>query len=176
VHPEIFKGMAGLAGLSGNLKFVADAGGRHSVICGNVDMIENVGRRPGMVDRQYSADRYPQILPGARTVASRRLWWRGNVVPGRRSTMADIDLGQRLCEDLGGLWRQVGTLTRAVTVFDVRFDRIDADIATLKADVAVLKTDVAELKTDVAGLKTDVAGLKTDVAGLKTDAGPRQSP
>jgi hypothetical protein len=35
---------------------------------------------------------------------------------------------------------------------EVRFDR--------------LETDVAGLKTDVAGLKTDVAGLKTDVAEL----------
>jgi chromosome segregation ATPase len=80
-----------------------------------------------------------------------------------------MDLAQRISEDLGGLWRQVGNLTRAVTVFDVRFDRVDGDIATLKADVAMLKTDMSVLKADVAELKTDVAVLKADVAELKTD-------
>ena len=83
--------------------------------------------------------------------------------------MVEMDLGQQISDEIGGLWRQMGSLTRAVTVFDVRFDRIDGDIAELKADVAVLKTDVAGLKTDVTELKADVTELKTDVTELKTD-------
>jgi chromosome segregation ATPase len=74
-----------------------------------------------------------------------------------------------LSEEIAGIWRHMGNVTRAVTVYEVRFDRIDADIAELKADVATLKTDVAALKTDVAALKTDVAALKTDVAELKVE-------
>jgi len=81
--------------------------------------------------------------------------------------MADMDLAQRISEDLGGLWRQVGNLTRAVTVFDVRFDRVDGDIATLKADVAMLKTDMSVLKADVAELKTDVAATKEQLNRLE---------
>jgi chromosome segregation ATPase len=83
--------------------------------------------------------------------------------------MVGMDLAQRLSEEIGGLWHQVGNLTRAVSIFEFRFDRIDSDIASLKADVSGLKADVSGLKTDVSGLKTDVSGLKTDVSGLKTD-------
>jgi chromosome segregation ATPase len=83
--------------------------------------------------------------------------------------MTEIDPGQRFSDDIAGLWRQTGNLTRMVAIFDVRFDRVDREIAELKTDVRELKTDVAGLKTDVAGLKTDVAGLKTDVRELKTD-------
>jgi hypothetical protein len=54
-------------------------------------------------------------------------------------------------------------------VYDVRFDKIDGDIAALKADIAGLKIDVAGLKTDVASLKAEGTNLKADVATLKID-------
>lgn len=81
--------------------------------------------------------------------------------------MAELDPEQRRSDDITGLWRQMGNLTRAVTVFDVRFDRVDADIAELKADVRELKTDVAGLKTDVTELKTDITELKGEVGATK---------
>jgi chromosome segregation ATPase len=77
------------------------------------------------------------------------------------------EINPRPGEDFAGLWRQIGGLTRAVTVFDIRFDRIDGDIAELKADVSELKADVSELKTDVTELKTDVTELKSDVGATK---------
>jgi hypothetical protein len=61
--------------------------------------------------------------------------------------------GQQVSEEIAGLWRQMGNVTRAVTLFDVRFDRIDGDIA-------VLKTDVAEIKTDLGATKEQLNRLE----------------
>jgi septal ring factor EnvC (AmiA/AmiB activator) len=75
--------------------------------------------------------------------------------------------------DRADLKAQLRTLTdfvvRSQASNEIRFDRIESDMAGVKADVVGLKSDVAGLKTDVAVLKSDVAGLKTDVAVLKTD-------
>jgi len=130
-------------------------------------MIGKLGAYPATVDRQSSAQPLSTDLPRtsyggrppSRVASATR--FRG------RRILADMDLAQRISEDLGGLWRQVGNLTRAVTVFDVRFDRVDGDIATLKADVAMLKTDVSVLKADVAELKTDVAATKEQLNRLE---------
>jgi regulator of replication initiation timing len=81
--------------------------------------------------------------------------------------MTEADVEQRISDDIAGLWRLAGNLTRAVTVFDVRFDRIDGDIAELKADVAELKTDVTELKTDVTELKVEVGATKEQLGRLE---------
>jgi chromosome segregation ATPase len=82
-------------------------------------------------------------------------------------TVAEMDPGQQISDNIVGLWQHVGSLTGAVTTFGLRFDRVDRDIAELKADVRELKTDVAGLKTEAAKPKGEFGPLKEQLSRLE---------
>jgi hypothetical protein len=81
--------------------------------------------------------------------------------------MTEMIPEQPVGDEIAGLWRQMGNVTRAVTLFGVRFDRVDADIAELKADVLVLKADVAGLKPRSPEPKGEVGTLKEQSSRLE---------
>jgi hypothetical protein len=60
--------------------------------------------------------------------------------------MTEMIPEQPVGDEIAGLWRQMGNVTRAVTLFGVRFDRVDADIAELKGEVGALRKQVNRLE------------------------------
>jgi len=82
-----------------------------------------------------------------------------------RDTLGDFkkELKDELVEEISGL------LTDMMANIDMRFNRVEADVADLKADVKELKSDVQVLKKDVQGLEKETAGLKKDMKQVRSD-------